>query len=374
MPPSALARAARRGRSRPVKQRRSVTRPLGEVTALLPEPPQRGTDAQGQLDGTIVRGSLHRAPQVVVLGIQAVEPLARTDTKELGFGLVRKGNELVVVAVPEGARSSLSASRSRAYSRIVSSIAKRGSPSGDLESGAAGSCRRATPGHRACPRRARRPGRRRRSRIDGAAADEDGEAPEEHPLGAVQQVVAPVDGTAQRALPLRQVARGAGQERQALLEAREDGIGSKSLSVPRPARWPAAGRPGGCRWPRRPARSARRSGTRAARPAPAGRRAPSRRTWRATREAAGPEVRDAQRRNGVLLLAAEVQHFAAGDQDRSRGARSSSRLTRGAPSRSCSKLSRTSSSWRSRRCASSSWTTGCWRLRGGRRPARWWWG
>jgi len=51
-------------------------------------------------------------------------------------------------------------------------------------------------------------------RLGGAAADEDGEPPEERALGGREQVVAPGEGVAQGALARRQVVRPARQQRQ----------------------------------------------------------------------------------------------------------------------------------------------------------------
>jgi len=61
--------------------------------------------------------------------------------------------------------------------------------------------------------------------LDAAPADEDPEPSEEDALGGIQEVVAPVNGSAEGSLPLREVVRGAGQERQALLQAAQDGPG-----------------------------------------------------------------------------------------------------------------------------------------------------
>ena len=114
----------------------------------------------------------------------------------------------------------LSASRSSAYSRIVSSRPNRGSPSPPshwrtrllstseaIASSAApiGSCVRARP-----RRRPRASSRRRRRRAARAALCS----------GGVEQVVAPLDRVAQRALPLGQVAGAAGEQVEALSPSR----------------------------------------------------------------------------------------------------------------------------------------------------------
>src|SRR5438552_8028057 len=59
-------------------------------------------------------------------------------------------------------------------------------------------------------------------RLEARAADEHAEAREEHPVGLVEEVVAPADGAAQRLLAGRQVLRAAGQQREAGLEPGED--------------------------------------------------------------------------------------------------------------------------------------------------------
>ena len=59
--------------------------------------------------------------------------------------------------------------------------------------------------------------------LRGPAAAEHGQSPEDRLLVRRQQVVAPVDGPAQRPLPLRQVPGTTGQQIQAALETIEDG-------------------------------------------------------------------------------------------------------------------------------------------------------
>ena len=55
------------------------------------------------------------------------------------------------------------------------------------------------------------------------------EPPEEDALGWIQQVVAPIDGSAERPLSLGEIARGAGQERQASLQTAEDRLRVEQL-------------------------------------------------------------------------------------------------------------------------------------------------
>ena len=123
-----------------------------------------------------------------------------------------------------------SSSRSRANSRIVSSIVKRGSPSGSSSCRSRlWSTRRSSPSRTsriAVPiRLADRLGRlERRSRPTKTASARNSAL-----LGCVEQVVAPGDRVAQRLLPRRQVARAAGQQRQALLQARQQRLRGEQL-------------------------------------------------------------------------------------------------------------------------------------------------
>src|SRR5207302_8407972 len=58
--------------------------------------------------------------------------------------------------------------------------------------------------------------------LERATASEDGEARKELLLLGGQQLVAPLDRRAQRALPLGEIARAAGEQREALLEPLQD--------------------------------------------------------------------------------------------------------------------------------------------------------
>jgi hypothetical protein len=64
--------------------------------------------------------------------------------------------------------------------------------------------------------------RRTDGETQGEAADEDREAAEERPLLGCQEVVAPSDGVAHRLETGGQVARAAGQEREATLQPRDE--------------------------------------------------------------------------------------------------------------------------------------------------------
>ena len=65
--------------------------------------------------------------------------------------------------------------------------------------------------------------------FQSASAHEHRQSSEKLLLGGTQQVVAPIHGGAQRLLPLRQVARAAGQQLQPARQARQHGRGRKNF-------------------------------------------------------------------------------------------------------------------------------------------------
>ena len=65
--------------------------------------------------------------------------------------------------------------------------------------------------------------------VQSGAAQEDGEAPEERPFVIGQQLVAPVDRSAQRLLPLRAIAAAAGEKIQPVAQARQHRLGSEDV-------------------------------------------------------------------------------------------------------------------------------------------------
>src|SRR5207253_1680919 len=68
--------------------------PLGEVTPLLPEAPQRGSGVLGPL-GLIVRDRPPKGgPDVGVLSLAPVEPFVLVRAREVGFGFHRKVEEV----------------------------------------------------------------------------------------------------------------------------------------------------------------------------------------------------------------------------------------------------------------------------------------
>ena len=241
--------------------------------------------------------------------------------------------------------SPLASSCSRAYSRTVSSIAKRSSP------WPASAC-----WIRLLSTSDDRPSSTDRSGILARIADglgalerprsgEHREAPEQALLGVGQQLVAPVDRLAQRLLPDRQIAAAADEQREPALEARQDLRRREDAGpAPRPARWPAAARRGGRRSRPRRRRSPPSARTTAAAPRPGARTArwpgcaPARRAGGSramsgtgsggTGKHCSPETRRTAR-----LVTSSV----------SAGVDSTSATSSGAAARSCSKLSRTSS-------------------------------
>ena len=158
--------------------------------------------------------------------------------------------------------------------------------------------------------------------VEREAAGEDREPREEPARVVVEQVDAPLDRRAQRALALGDVARAARQQRQPLLEPREDrGRAREPTPAPRRARSPAAGR---------------RAGGRAPRSRAPPRRARARRTARRRRrrEAAAPRRRARRvRRSGARLVASTTTS----------GPASRTPATCGAASSRCSRLSSTRS-------------------------------
>lgn len=151
--------------------------------------------------------------------------------------------------------------------------------------------------------------------IHRAASDADGEAAEEAAFGRVEQVVAPGDRVAERALALRQVAGSAGQQREAALQAGEHRLRSQQLD------------PRGCQLDRqREAVQASADvgdgegvliGQAEARPNRRGALAEQgdgRVRRQLPGERAGSGLGEAQRRDRKLVLAAQVEHGAARDE------------------------------------------------------------
>ena len=248
--------------------------------------------------------------------------------------------------------SSPSASRrSRAYSRIVASIAKRGSP-------LAPSCRRdealvaqrAEPVERRQPRPRRRPGTRPRPRR-ARAADEHAEPPEQRLLRGRR-----AGRSSRRSCRAASAGAPAGRARRRSGACRPRRGGRSIASGVRTfARAAASSIASG-----RPSRRAQISATAAAfssvsaksgrRPAPARRTARPRRWQQARGGDAAVRRGQRERRDGELVLAGDPQRLAARRPAPSPAAAARrSSATDAAAARTCSKLSSTSSSCLSRR-------------------------
>ncbi len=108
-----------------------------------------------------------------------------------------------------------SASRSSAYSRTVSSIAKRGSPLG-------GSNAKKQPRIEECRERFELRAAHGLCRTESAAAREHGESCEQVARARVEQLVTPVDRRAHCLLALRHIAAAARQELERPVETLDD--------------------------------------------------------------------------------------------------------------------------------------------------------
>ena len=148
-------------------------------------------------------------------------------------------------------------------------------------------------------------------------ADEDRDPREERLLDRVEEVVAPVDRAAQRLLAGRQVARPAGQDREALPQPREEGLRREQLD------------PGGCQLDRErePIEARAQLGHRG-RVLVRHREVVARSSGTLDEERDGvvlgevlrggqvPRVRHRERRHGVLVLAPDVENLAAAGENR----------------------------------------------------------
>ena len=244
-----------RGAIRPCKAALQPRRALLQVSADIAEPEDRTGQPQGIGGGMYLQPG-HRRPQVAVFGLQPVEHGLDVPTRERraarplrpARGTRRRGGGRTSSSSPLAASCSSAELADRL--QHPRSAARRPVPSSCTEQAA---CRPA----RAKPSRtigSRSPSRRDRlGRLEGEAAGEDGQAAEEGLLLGVEQVVAPGDRVAHRLLAGRQVARPAGQQRQPLAPAGPAAPAARApCSGRRPARSPAAARPGGGRSRRRP--------------------------------------------------------------------------------------------------------------------------
>ena len=301
-------------------------------------------------------------PQVVEVGLDPVQPLQerRDSATKLSQNRSARSTHQAAWARRVASSSPLACQllQPELADRLQHPVA-RTSPSGSA-SGLV--CSRALVDQRPEPLQDVDPGLARRGdhrlgRLQGAAADEDGQPPEQRLLLGREQVVAPGDGVAHRPQPGGQVARPAGRAAAAAAPAGPAAPpAAAGRSAPRPARSPAAARRGGGRSRRPPARSpAVRREVRRAPPAPARRRGGPPRS-RASSSASGrrPGSGSASGGTGKSLLAGEAQDGPAGDEDaRGRARRRAGRRPAAAAGSTCSKLSSTRSRCRVPRGAAS---------------------
>ena len=286
------------------------------MSTLLPEPPERRGRVEGHLDPPIVSRSLDRGPEIVLLGIEEVEPLRWAGAEELGFGRPCEGHE--VIFVPALDQRCLTALDEPLQPVVADGLQHQ---EAGLAIRRSESLQEALVDERAQgvehveTKLAIRVADRQRA-VGRAAADEHGEPSEEGALLCVQQVVAPRDGPAQGALSLGDIAGAARQERQASVEPGEDcrrieelGAGRSQFDREREAiEADADGRDRRCVL--RVELEVGANGSRAL-DEERDRIEPGERLgWRHVARAG-----DAQRRDRILLLAPEVKDLAARRQD-----------------------------------------------------------
>ena len=196
---------ARRASSPSSDARPSATRPRD-----LPVAPQRRGQAQADVGVAAVGGEADGRPQVVGVRVEAVEERALPPVAERPLRPPRQGPRRS--RAWRAASSAASSPRCQPLERVLADGLEH--PEARLVAGrparpAGGSRRAATP----TPSSTSVPAPRDRlGRVDGEAADEHAEAREQGLLVGAQQVVAPLDRRAQRAVAVRQVGRAALEE------------------------------------------------------------------------------------------------------------------------------------------------------------------
>ena len=116
-------------REGPVEDEVDPAPTLAEVAAQIPEPPESGSEPLGRPSlrvAVLTQRATERSSQVVMLELQATEPGALVFADEPVLGLARKVDDQARCADCADDASPSAASRSPAYSRIVSSISSRG--------------------------------------------------------------------------------------------------------------------------------------------------------------------------------------------------------------------------------------------------------
>jgi hypothetical protein len=199
---------------------------LGQVPALLPEPPQRPRRLLGPAGLAGVGGPAQGQAQVGLLQLAAVQPLALVGAGEVGLGGHGQLQEVLGVAPPDRLQVA------GGLEPLPPELADR------LQHGEAG-----LPGGRPGPQHQRLVDQggqpvqdvqpepagvaHRLGRLQRPAAGEH----QQPPLGVQEQVVAPGDGPAQGPLPVRQGPGPAGEQAEAPLEPGQDLGGGQDLDA-----------------------------------------------------------------------------------------------------------------------------------------------
>src|SRR5207249_11388229 len=196
--------------------------PLPEVTALMPETPQPAGRQQTLLDLPGGERPAQRRPDVVVLGLEEVEPALGLPPDELRLrlpGPLRDDREQAVLAclelagLGEALEAVLPDDLEHAEARFL--VARVGAPDEALVD------ERAVGLEHVDTERPIRVAAGLRV-LEPPAAGEHREPPEVRLLERVQEVVAPGDRATECLLPLRQVSRAAREEAERLLQAAGD--------------------------------------------------------------------------------------------------------------------------------------------------------
>src|SRR5262245_40151230 len=106
----------RRAALRPTKQPLAPVAALGQVAPRCPEPCQRCTNAQSAVGVGRTQAPLDRGPQVVVVVLEALQPVGLIRAGELGTRLLR---ELSVMLVMSAARLRFVAALAKLLLRVL---------------------------------------------------------------------------------------------------------------------------------------------------------------------------------------------------------------------------------------------------------------
>jgi hypothetical protein len=184
--------------------------PLGEVAAHLPEEPQRARQPQREL-GLVVDGPGERGADVVVLGLDPVEPdrgVLAGAARPLGHRLRQLGQPLGVPA-PQLGRARLLEALDREVADGLEHREARVAPAQQVVVDERADALQRDVAHAL-------------RGLQRAAADEDAEPGEGEALVRPEQVVAPADRRGERALARRRVARPGVEELRLPFQPLED--------------------------------------------------------------------------------------------------------------------------------------------------------